>query len=55
MKQLTIKNGNLYLDNEKVENLKMYKVVSYTDMETAELTLVIDVKTNQTVTESTLL
>ena len=55
MKKLEVKNGSLYLDDEKVENLKSYKIASYAGTKTAELTMVIDVKIDQTVTESMLL
>lgn len=46
MKKLTINDGALYLDGEKVECLKEYKLVSSTkDKGIAELTLVMDVIT----------
>ena len=44
MKQVTVKNGTVYLNGEEVECLKSYKIVSSAkDEGTAELTLVIDV------------
>lgn len=55
IKTLVIKDGNLYLNDEKVENLKNYKIASYAGTKTAELTIVIDVKIDQTVTESMML
>lgn len=48
MKKLTIKNGIIYLDGEKVERLKEYKLISSAiDKGVAELTLVMDVSTVQ--------
>lgn len=53
MKHLTIKNGELFLDEEKIENLKSYKIVSSaTSAGIAELTVCIDVSTVSTSTES---
>lgn len=51
MKELTIKEGILYLDDEKVECLKEFKLVSSTKGKgIAELTLVMDVSINRVVT-----
>ena len=44
MKSLTVKDGNVYLDGEKVECLKEFKIVSSAkDNGVAELTIVMDV------------
>ena len=48
MKKLTMENGEIYLDGEKVENLKSYKVSSSAkEKGIAELEIVIDVSINQ--------
>ncbi|MCB7304825.1 hypothetical protein NE683_15075 [Bariatricus massiliensis] len=48
MKRLTIRDGNIYLDDEKMECLKNYKIVSSTKNKgIAELTLVMDVSIAQ--------
>lgn len=53
MKHLTMKNGELFLDEEKIENLKSYKIVSSaTNIGVAELTVCIDVSTVLDSTES---
>lgn len=47
MKRLTFENGELFLDGEKIENLKSYKISSSTkENGVAELEIVIDVITN---------
>ena len=44
MKRLTIENGVLYLDDEKIVNLKSFNIASSAkDSNTAELTICIDV------------
>lgn len=44
MKRLTMENGEIYLDGEKVENLKFYKISSSAkEKGIAELEIVIDV------------
>lgn len=46
MKELTMKNGDLYLDGEKIENLKSYNISSFAKKDgIAELEIVIDVIT----------
>ena len=46
MKELCVKNGTVYLDGEKVDHLKRYKIVSSeTESGVAELTITIDVST----------
>lgn len=46
MRHLTIENGELFLDEEKIENLKSYKIVSSAvNAGIAELTVCIDVST----------
>lgn len=45
MKEVTISNGKVYLDGEKVECVKEYKIHSSAkEPGIAELTLVLDVK-----------
>lgn len=52
MKRLTIKSGDLFLDGEKIENLKFYKISSSTEkMGVAELEIVIDVSISSDLTE----
>lgn len=47
MKRLTMENGEIYLDGEKVENLKSYKISSSAkEKGIAELEIVIDVSTS---------
>lgn len=43
MKKLTMENGNLYLDGEKITNLKKFNIVSSAQDGVAELTICIDV------------
>ncbi len=51
MKHLTIKNGELFLDGEKIENLKAYRISSSAkELGVAELEIVIDVSTDQALT-----
>lgn len=48
MKHLTMKDGKLFLDGEKVENLKSYRISSSASIKgkgVAELEIVIDVAT----------
>lgn len=48
MKKLTVKEGTVYLDAEKVECLKEFKIVSSAkDNGVAELTIVMDVSIRQ--------
>lgn len=48
MKRLTMENGEIYLDGEKVENLKSYKISSSAkEKGIAELEIVIDVSTSR--------
>lgn len=52
MKKLTMNDGGLYLDGEKVENLKSYKISSSAkERGIAELEMVIDVTTDSALTE----
>lgn len=45
MKCLTVENGSLFLDGERIENLKSYKISSSAEEKgIAELEVVIDVK-----------
>ena len=53
MKHLAIENGNLFLDGEKIENLKSYKISSSVEKQgIAELEIVIDVSTSSVSLES---
>ena len=53
MKHLTMKDGELFLDGEKVDNLKSYKISSPTkEKGFAELEIVIDVITSSVSPES---
>lgn len=48
MKNLTLRNGRIFLDGEEVEFLRSYKIVSSAEERgLAELTMVITVKTDQ--------
>lgn len=48
MKKITVKDGTVYLDGEKVECLKEFKIVSSAkDNGVAELTIVMDVSIAQ--------
>lgn len=52
MKRLTIKDGVLYLNEEKVECLKKYKLISSAeDKGVAELIIAMDVSTVRVETE----
>lgn len=52
MKELTMKNGDLYLDGEKIENLKSYNISSFAkENGIAELEVVIDVITGSALSE----
>ncbi|WP_153921350.1 hypothetical protein [Faecalicatena contorta] len=53
MKHLVMKDGELFLDGEKIENLKSYKISSSAEeKEIAELEIVIDVTTSSALSES---
>lgn len=43
MKKLTVENGNLHLDGEKISNLKSFNIASSAQDGVAELTICIDV------------
>lgn len=48
MKNLTLRNGRIFLDGEEVEFLRSYKIVSSAEERGfAELTMVITVRTDQ--------
>lgn len=52
MKELTMKKGDLYLDGEKIENLKSYNISSSPkENGIAELEIVIDVITGSALSE----
>ena len=52
-KRLTMENGELFLDGEKIENLKSYKISrSAKEKGLAELEIVIDVITSSVLPES---
>lgn len=47
MKNLTLRNGRIFLDGEEVEFLRSYKIVSFAEERGfAELTMVITVRTD---------
>lgn len=55
MKKLTVENGNLHLDGEKISNLKKFNIASSAQDGVAELTICIDVlfETNLNQVETT--